>query len=142
MHPANFYLGIKALIVRDDSVLVLEKTDENGRKFWDIPGGRMAEGEDIPKTLDRELKEELPGIEYGGHSSLIYVYKLPQVLKDGKGLFLVFYSVKAKLPKVKLSSEHTAFRWVSLSDLSLLGKDGGPYINEGYREAISLVLNK
>jgi len=49
--------AMKALIVRDGKFLALEL--EIGRKkIWDLPGGKVEDGEEPMATLLREVKEE------------------------------------------------------------------------------------
>ena len=49
--------AMKALIVRDGKFLALEL--EIGRKkLWDLPGGKVEDGEEPMQTLCREVKEE------------------------------------------------------------------------------------
>ena len=49
--------AMKALIIRDGKFLALEL--EIGRKkIWDLPGGKVEDGEEPMQTLLREVKEE------------------------------------------------------------------------------------
>ncbi len=49
--------AMKALIVRDGKFLGLEL--EIGRKrLWDLPGGKVEDGEEPMQTLSREVQEE------------------------------------------------------------------------------------
>ena len=49
--------AMKALIVRDGKFLALEL--EIGRsKLWDLPGGKVEDGEEPMQTLLREVREE------------------------------------------------------------------------------------
>jgi len=141
MPPKTFYIGIKGLIVKDNKVLVLKNTDQSGKYYWDIPGGRMGEGEEIQQTLIRELKEEVPTIKDVRVLDFVHVYKLPHNLKDGNGLMLLFYKVEAIIDKVEISDEHVDYRWVGENDLESLNSDEA-YISEGYKKAIELALGK
>jgi 8-oxo-dGTP pyrophosphatase MutT (NUDIX family) len=53
----KFYVGCKGLI-RDKGrgILLLHREYKSG-DFWDVPGGRIDEDEDIEQTLIRELNE-------------------------------------------------------------------------------------
>ena len=59
MSEQIFHVGIKALIQNDDGEVLLILNRFPDRELWDIPGGRMDEGEEIIDTLKRELKEEI-----------------------------------------------------------------------------------
>ena len=48
-----FQIGIKAIIRNDENQILLLKNKD----YWDIPGGRMDQGEDITAALLRELNE-------------------------------------------------------------------------------------
>lgn len=140
MEPKTFYIGIKGLITQDNKVLVLKNTDDTGKNYWDIPGGRMGEGEDISQTLTRELREELPSINGIKILDLVYAYKLPKNLRDGQGLMLLFFKVDAELPTVEISDEHVDYMWVGKEEIEALISDNGTYINDGYKKAIELAL--
>jgi len=48
----------KAVIVRDGKVLIMRDVREE-KEIWEIPGGRLNEGEEVQAGLMREIKEEL-----------------------------------------------------------------------------------
>lgn len=52
----KFGISIKAVVINNDGKILICKA-ENG--IWDLPGGRMQEGEDIKDCLKREVREEL-----------------------------------------------------------------------------------
>ncbi|PIY69094.1 hypothetical protein COY90_02400 [Candidatus Roizmanbacteria bacterium CG_4_10_14_0_8_um_filter_39_9] len=139
MPPKTFYIGIKGLIVKDNKVLVLKNMDQSGKYYWDIPGGRMGEGEEIQQTLNRELTEEILTIKGIHILDFVQVYKLPQNLKDGNGLMLLFYRVEAEIDTVEISDEHVDYRWVGVNDIESLNSNE-TYISDGYKKAIELAL--
>lgn len=60
----SFHLGIKALIKnKQGKVLVLKANVKDFAKkvpeHWDLPGGRVQKGDDVEKTLRREVEEEI-----------------------------------------------------------------------------------
>ena len=54
----NAYAAVKALIMHDEKYLVIEQ-ECKGKKYVDIPGGKVADGESPYDTLVREVDEEV-----------------------------------------------------------------------------------
>lgn len=50
--------AVKALVERDDKILVL-KTETEGSSYWVLPGGKIEYGEEPVEALRREIKEEI-----------------------------------------------------------------------------------
>ena len=65
-----FQIGIKAIIRNDENQILLLKNKD----YWDIPGGRIDQGEDIETTLLRELNEEI-GVNHIAQKQLWDVVK-------------------------------------------------------------------
>ena len=115
-----FHVGVKAL-VRDGAgkILVLKVNQEKLKNiteaYWDIPGGRIEEGQTVQQTLEREVLEEI-GTPMAGdadfYSAVVSNIRIPT--DNGEvGLVLMVYRVT--LPDnavIKLSPEHTAYEWV------------------------------
>lgn len=70
-HPVP---GTSIIPVLPDGRLVLIRRRDNG--LWALPGGMVDWGEDIPTTIDRELKEET-GLELVRIRRLVGVYSAP-----------------------------------------------------------------
>lgn len=134
MNEKKIHVGIKALIQNaQGKILVLKvnpdelKSNKHGA-YWDIPGGRIKEGDSVEKTLKKEIEEEL-GIDdsnlgvyeffHGNVSNL----EIP-LENETVGLVLLSYICKFRQePKeIKLSFEHTEYKWVSVGEAKeLLG---------------------
>ncbi len=114
-----FELTVKAVILSEDGkVLILKRSDSDRTapgKF-DLPGGRIEDGENIEDSLEREIKEEL-GIEVK-IGPIVNVFDFEKdYQKDenipihGKGLrFLAYY----QCGELKLSNEHESFEWLEI----------------------------
>jgi len=136
----KFYIGIKGVIVLNSKVLLMKKLDQEGKVFWDIPGGRMNENEEILDALVREMKEEVPSIGKFEVGKLLSAYKLDRDLKDGYGLMLLFYSIKTDSLDVQISDEHIGYQWFSLEDLDDVDSSEA-YMPEGYLEVARKAVN-
>lgn len=113
MEPQLFYVGVKALIVRDGRVLLLNRYKPRGGSHWDLPGGRIGADEAVEMALIRELDEELPDIEVLSIGIPAFAYRLPKDLPDGHGLFLVYVRVNARLPNDLTTPDHSEHRWLN-----------------------------
>ena len=136
----TFNIGIKALILNKDKALVLKEIDirKVNIELYDLPGGRMEEGESIEETLKRELKEELGNLRFS-LGSIVHAQIHPYYDKNGTSLMLLFYKVDVKKTKIKLSDEHIGFEWISKKDLQNIIKNKGK-MHSGIKTALEKVL--
>jgi len=82
---------VAALIVRDDEVLICQRTRHQAMPLkWEFPGGKIEEGEDYHVALRRELEEEL-GIDAVIGPEL---RRLEHTYKNGGTLELSFFLVE------------------------------------------------
>ncbi|MBU5687829.1 MAG: NUDIX hydrolase [Candidatus Aenigmatarchaeota archaeon] len=120
----QYHLGIKALILNKQNQVLILKTNPEELKgdktiHWDLPGGRVKKGDSIETTLRKEVKEELDidKIEILSHfDSFISNIRIP--VKDyDVGLILFVYKCKIdENSKIKLSFEHTEYKWASIEE--------------------------
>ncbi|MDD5489661.1 MAG: nucleotide exchange factor GrpE [Candidatus Moranbacteria bacterium] len=123
-----FEVPVKAVLIRDDKILVLKRSlkwkkgDNRYAGKYDLPGGAAEYGEIVAEALKREVKEETnleievgPVIqvsdsekeysldETGGKRMKVYV----------KGIRLIAYH---KSGEVKLNEENESFEWLTFND--------------------------
>lgn len=106
----KFGVAVKAIIRKDDKYLVLFKSEneEVNPNEADIPGGRIEFGEEVEVGLKREIKEEL-GIE-------ILIKNPSRVwgfVKENLHLIGITFLAEYIGGEIKLSNEHTCYRWIS-----------------------------
>jgi len=87
------------------------KYPEAGAK-WEIGGGRINPGTPLLENLKREIKEET-GLEIIGEPKLITAQ---DILRPHKHIVRLTYSGFAD-GIVKLSDEHTEYKWLSWEEL-------------------------
>ncbi len=125
----KFHIGVKALIENGEGEILI--TRGTSSEYWDLPGGRIDEGEGIKDALLRELKEEIgvTGAEvldlYGATISKLTINTGSGVM----GLCLLVYA--CKLPKDAILSpgkEHDEYRWVDRKEL--VGRLGNKFPRE------------
>lgn len=60
--PRRPILGVGAIILDGDDVLLIQRGAEPLAGYWSIPGGKVEFGETLEEALRREMREEL-GVE-------------------------------------------------------------------------------
>ena len=125
MKEQLFQVGVKALIEDEVGRVLLLKN----RDFWDMPGGRMDQGEDVRQALERELTEEI-GVNELAECSLWRVTKSVKSLSYSElttGLLLVVY--RARLPAEtvpQLMEDGVQLHWVEPARAAELLQDKYP----------------
>lgn len=98
--------------MREDKFLALKRpADDYSRpNCWDLPGGNLGFGENIDKCLRREIEEET-SLDVKDIQPLHIISELD----SKKNIFWIEigYTCKYNEGEVKLSSEHTEYRWVT-----------------------------
>jgi len=103
----------KVIIFNGNKILILRRPNEvvtkNSPWTWDLPGGHIDSGEEPLAAAIREVKEE----------TNLDVTSLRYIGKDSNiGKLTYFYKTSEWKGNLKLSSEHTEYRWVGESELS------------------------
>lgn len=62
VHWGNYSIGVGALVVKDERILLVRRAQEPGKGKWTNPGGYIEQLEAIQDTIQREVMEEA-GIE-------------------------------------------------------------------------------
>lgn len=119
-----FYVGVKGLIENQEGKILLLLADvtkhrNNTEPYWDIPGGRIKEGDSVLETLQREIDEET-GMKAGNPEFMTAVVSNHQIPIEGDkwaGLVLIIYKVTISgSDKVTISEEHSDYEWVTKAE--------------------------
>lgn len=113
----KFRNAVKAFIVKEGKLLLIKRrlNDVHKPGDWDIPGGRLELGENPFDGLKREAQEE---------TALEIEIILPLDVHffsrdDGQKIQLTIFLCKQTGGEIKLSEEHTEYKWMDLkSDIN------------------------
>jgi 8-oxo-dGTP pyrophosphatase MutT (NUDIX family) len=99
-----------------DQFLMLKYSDVYGKDTkgkWTFPGGVLEKNENFEDSLKREVKEET-----GLDIDIVYQF-FSGIIKtvDKKEAMVVAYLCRPKGKRIKLSKEHTEYKWVSPKDI-------------------------
>lgn len=118
----------KCIIVDDKGrILALRRGPNDARRpgCWDLPGGNYEDGEDVNEAIKREIMEETSLKAY----SLKPIYIASSIGKTYKNItvFALTQLCSKWEGEVKISDEHTEYRWVTPDEFMDLktGDDGG-----------------
>ena len=95
----------KAVILRDDKVLLIKTASGVFEGKWDLPGGHIQEGEKIIDGLKREVKEET-GLNISKIKDLNFTHNNKK-----------FFKSSTNSDKITLSSEHTEYGFYKIDKI-------------------------
>ena len=118
------YIGVKALIVDTDGKVLItqEPTHFVGGGTWELPGGKIAEGEEttsLETILTREIREELGSEFTMTVGPVIDVMRRPWSKPGARAdqVFLAVFKCKYEKGEIILSEENPSFAWITKNDL-------------------------
>ena len=136
MNKNEFAIAIKCVILNENTILLLKKTEREmigdaSNNSWDLPGGRVGYKETTEQAVEREIKEEtaicIEDLQLKAASTVIR--------PDGIHLVILLYSCQSNERKIMLSEEHSMYKWFEYDELM---KDAS--IPEWIKEAVDKCL--
>lgn len=113
----DFSFAQKIVLVNEKSEVLLVKTTKDD--LWDLPGGHFDKKDESQiESLKREVSEEI-----GNSVDFEILEEISVSLRKWKGAFTnikVGYLAKYNLGKIKLSEEHSDFKWMSFEEVEKL----------------------
>jgi len=118
-YPAQPIVGVGAVVLEDDAVLLVRRGKEPLKGVWSIPGGALELGERLIDGIRREVREEAGlEIEVG---EIVEVFE--RVARDNQGkvryhYVLVDYLCRAIGGTLAANDDADEARWVRRSDVT------------------------
>ena len=112
-YPKAPVVGVGVVILRDDTVLLVQRAKDPGRLTWSLPGGAQELGETVFDAARREVREET-GLDV---TILGLVDVVDSIRRDAEGLIeyhytLVDVAAESLFGEPQASSDAAACQWV------------------------------
>lgn len=134
-YPPRPILGVGALILDGDAILLVQRGKEPLRGYWTIPGGAVETGETLDFALRREVLEETGLVVEPRELVTIFERITPD--EDGRAQYhyvLADYLCEVKSGEVRAASDVDDARWVRRTDLGSYALTSGtlPIIEKAF----------
>lgn len=109
-----FGLTVRGLLKKDNKFLILKRhpNSSSNPNRWELPGGKVDDGENFDKALIRELKEETNlDIKIGDLVGAV------QEDFPHKKTVAIIMNIELISGEIKISEEHVDWKWVSIDEL-------------------------
>jgi len=118
LYPENPIVGIGAVIVKDNKVLLIKRAGDPGRGLWSIPGGLVELGEKIKDAVCREVKEETGlDVRVGEIADVTEIITRDEKDKVKYHFVIVDFFAEVLRGELKPSSDALEAKWVEFKDL-------------------------
>ncbi len=124
-------VAVGAVIMDNNSVLLVRRKNPPGEQTWAIPGGKVEYGETLEMAIKREIKEET-GLEIKVEEPLAIV----EIISEGFHYVIIDFKAKIERGKVSPSSDALDARFFNV-DEAIKMKD----VNVTTRELLNRLKN-
>ena len=132
MQNIEYQVSLKVILKKADKILALQEKTGSFAGFFDLPGGRIHEGETLTpftKIIKRELQEELGDVQYKLHPKPFAVGRhvtSGSISRSGKDVAILYLFFEAEYLNgdVKISDEHDGMKWIDLKNPEKFFKSG------------------
>jgi len=131
-HPKRPILGVGALIIDGENIVMIQRGKPPNEGWWSLPGGVVEAGEKLEDALRREVREET-GLEL---DAVQFAEVFERIVNDGEYHYVLIDYICRATPgqSPRAGSDSRAARWFHRSELSAMR------ITEGTLEVIERVL--
>jgi 8-oxo-dGTP diphosphatase len=118
LYPDQPLVGIGAVIVHNDKILLEKRRNDPGKGKWSIPGGLVELGESLEQTVVREVKEETGlDVEKPKHIDIVDNVDLDESGRIRYHFVIIDYLVNLKGGLLKAASDAEELRWVPFDEV-------------------------
>jgi 8-oxo-dGTP diphosphatase len=117
-YPKRPVVGVGAVILDRDQILLEKRKNSPGKGKWSVPGGLVELGEDVEQAVIREVKEETCLDVY--EPRLIDVVNYVSLSDRGAVIYhyvILDYLVNVKGGDAKAASDADALKWVPFNEV-------------------------
>jgi 8-oxo-dGTP diphosphatase len=117
-YPKKPVVGVGAVILDGDKILLEKRKNEPSKGKWSVPGGLVELGESVEDAVVREVKEET-GLEVY-EPRLVDVVNYVSLGEKGAVMYhyvIVDYLVTVKSGNPKAASDAAALKWVPFNEV-------------------------
>ena len=117
-YPKKPVVGVGAIILDGDQILLEKRKNSPGKGKWAVPGGLVELGENVEQAVIREVKEET-GLEVD-EPRLVDVVNYVSLGERGAVMYhyvIIDYLVTVKSGKLKAASDADALKWVPFNEV-------------------------
>ena len=136
-YPKRPLVGVGAIILRRDRILMAQRGKEPLKGWWSLPGGALETGESLADGVCREVREET-GLEVRP-LGILQVYE--RIMRDASGTpeyhyVLIDYMCRITGGDLRPGDDVCAVEWVKRRNLPKLRITEGTLgvIEKGFRE--------
>jgi ADP-ribose pyrophosphatase YjhB (NUDIX family) len=120
-YPKYPLVGVGAILIRRDRILMAQRGKQPLKGWWSLPGGALETGESLADAVRREALEET-GLEIRP----LHVFEIfERIMRDGRGrpeyhYVLIDYLCRATGGTLRPGDDVCAVEWVRRRDLPAL----------------------
>lgn len=129
-------VAIRVILYRRGKILLIKRAMGRDKGKWELPGGKVEDGQFSHDALKREVKEET-GLTISPRSTEFFTFVSNQCSSE-QYLELVLECSKFFGKKPRLSPEHAEFRWITIEES--LSASSSLILTDRAREVLELVL--